>query len=210
MLCNLSIICTNLAGKGIMSKKDEKELEQEEIIEELEGEEPQEAPSTEDVTVAEEDEIVIELRQQLENAQAKAAENLEGWQRAQAEFINYKKRNEREQTQLFENASARVIKRFLDVLDDLDRALQNPPENGEGADWVAGIDLIYRKLVTILENEGVTPMQVVGEMFDPTLHEAIAKEESEDHESGQIIEEIQKGYLIGERVLRAALVRVAS
>jgi molecular chaperone GrpE len=111
---------------------------------------------------------------------------------------------------MFENASARVIKRFLDVLDDLDRALQNAPEEGEAAEWAAGIDLIYRKLVSVLESEGVTAMQVEGDIFDPNLHEAIAQEESPDHESGQIIEVIQKGYLIGERVLRAALVRVAS
>jgi molecular chaperone GrpE len=197
----------NLAGKGIMSKKEDKDLEQleqEEIIEELEGEEP-----SEEVEAAEDD-SVTELRQQLEDAQAEAAENLDGWQRAKAEFINYKKRNEREQSQMFENASARVIKRFLDVLDDLDRALQNAPEEGEAAEWAAGIDLIYRKLVSVLESEGVTAMEVEGEMFDPNLHEAIAQEESPDHESGQIIEVIQKGYLIGERVLRAALVRVAS
>ncbi|MBW2412040.1 MAG: nucleotide exchange factor GrpE [Deltaproteobacteria bacterium] len=192
-----------------MSKKEKKEIAEEEIIEESNGETLQEeAVSEEDAAI--EVDLVSELRQQLEDAQVEAAENLAGWQRAQAEFINYKKRIEREQTQLFENASARVIKRFLDVLDDLDRALQNTPENGEAAEWAAGIDLIYRKLVTVLENEGVTAMQVKGKMFDPTLHEAIGQEESADHESGQIIEEIQKGYLIGERVLRAALVRVAS
>jgi molecular chaperone GrpE len=190
-----------------MTKKDKKELEQEEIIEELEEDTQEAAPSEE---AEEEVDPMAELRQQLEDAQQEAGENLAGWQRAQAEFINYKKRIEREQTQLFENASARVIKRFLDVLDDLDRALQNAPENGEAAEWAAGIDLVNRKLLTILENEGVTAMETIGEMFDPNLHEAIAQEESEDHESGQIIEEIQKGYLIGERVLRAALVRVAS
>jgi molecular chaperone GrpE len=191
-----------------MSKKDKKEFAQEEIIEELEAEELQEEALPEETGSAED--VVSKLHQQIEDAQVEAAENLAGWQRAQAEFINYKKRIEREQTQLFENASARVIKSFLTVLDDLDRALQNAPENDEAADWAAGIDLIYRKLVTVLDNEGVTAMQVKGEMFDPTLHEAIGQEESADHESGQIIEEIQKGYLIGERVLRAALVRVAT
>lgn len=180
-----------------MTKKDEKELPPEEIIEEAEE-------------LVEVDDPLAELHQQLVDARQEAGDNLAGWQRAQAEFINYKKRIEREQTQLFENASARVIKRFLDVVDDLDRALQNAPESGDAAEWASGIDLIYRKLLIILENEGVTPMKVAGEMFDPNLHEAIAQEDSEDHESGEIIEEIQKGYLIGDRVLRAALVRVAS
>lgn len=189
-----------------MSKKEEKK-DQEEIIEDLEGAEA-EAPEVEELSG--EEALIAELQQQLEDSQQEAGENLAGWQRAQAEFINYKKRIEREQTQLFENASARVITRFLAVLDDLDRALQNAPENGEAVEWAAGIDLIYRKLLSILENEGVSVMETLGVEFDPNLHEAIAQEESEDHESGQIIEEIQKGYLIGERVLRAALVRVAS
>jgi molecular chaperone GrpE len=193
----------NLAGKDTMTKKDEKELEREEPINEDDLiEVPEES--------TQEDDSVSELRQQLEDAQQEAGENLAGWQRAQAEFINYKKRIEREQDQMYEDAAARVIRRFLPVLDDLDRALQNPPADSEAAEWVSGIDLIYRKLVKILENEGVKPMEVLGEMFDPNLHEAISQEHSEGHESGQIIEEIQKGYLIGERVLRAAQVRVAA
>lgn len=190
-----------------MSKKEEKE--QEEVIEELVGADPEDEASEAD-QLTDDEALIAELRQQLEDSQQAAGENLAGWQRAQAEFMNYKKRIEREQSQLFENASARVITRFLAVLDDLARALQNAPENGEAVEWAAGIDLIYRKLLSILENEGVTVMATLGEKFDPNLHEAIAQEESDDHESGQIIEEIQKGYLIGERVLRAALVRVAS
>ena len=190
-----------------MTKKEKKE--QEEIIEELTDEES-EAEAVLTAKDTPEDDPLTELRNQLEDSQQEAGDNLAGWQRAQAEFINYKKRIEREQTQLFENASARVIKRFLAVLDDLDRALQNSPQNGEAAEWAAGIDLIYRKMLTILESEGVTVMETLGKEFDPNLHEAIAQEKSEDHESGQIIEEIQKGYLIGERVLRPALVRVAS
>jgi molecular chaperone GrpE len=185
-----------------MNKKEEKELD-EEILEE-------EPASEKADSAGEVDEAVSDLRQQLEDAKQEAGENLAGWQRAQAEFINYKKRIEREQSQLYQDAAARVIKRFLDVLDDLDLAMQNAPVEGETAEWAAGIDLIYRKLMTILENEGVTPMSVIGEMFDPNLHEAIAQEESNDHESGEIIEEIKKGYLIGDRVLRAALVRVAA
>ena len=110
-----------------MSKKEKKE--QEEIIEELADEESEaKAEITAENTI--EANPLAELRQQLEDSQQEAGENLAGWQRAQAEFMNYKKRIEREQTQLFENASARVIKRFLAVLDDLDRALQNSPQNG--------------------------------------------------------------------------------
>ena len=76
--------------------------------------------------------------------------------------------------------------------------------------WTNGIELIYRKLVTALENDGVTPMKVEGEMFDPNLHEAIVKIESEEHESDQIVDVIQTGYVIGERVLRPARVCIAA
>lgn len=151
-----------------------------------------------------------EIQQALEAAQIEAAENLDGWQRAKAEFINYKKRMEREQAQMHAEASARVIIRYLDVLDDLDRAMSNRPQDGAGAEWAEGIELIHRKLANILDSEGITRMETEGQAFDPNLHEAISMEDSPDHESGQIIEVIKKGYLIGDRVLRPATVRVAS
>ena len=150
------------------------------------------------------------LQQQLEEVVAEAAKNLDGWQRSQAEFVNYRKRVERDQSRMYEDAAARIIKRVLPVIDDFDRAMQNRPTEGEIAEWANGMELISRKLHSVLESENVTVMDVEGEMFDPNLHEAIAQVESPDHESGQIVEVIQKGYMIGDRVLRAALVRVAS
>ena len=149
------------------------------------------------------------LRNELSEWQSKANEYLDGWQRARAEFANYKKRIEREQTLAHQYASAAVIKRFLEVLDDLERALKNRPLEGDGNTWAQGIDLIYRKLNTILESSGVQPIEAIGQTFDPTLHEAISHEDLQGYESGQIIEVIKQGYLIGERVLRPALVRVA-
>jgi molecular chaperone GrpE len=154
-------------------------------------------------------EEVEALRKSLEEVRGKADEYLEGWQRARAEFANYRKRIEREREQVQQEASGTVIRRFLDVVDDLDRALKNRPGEGEGAEWAAGIELIYRKLLNALEAEGVTPMEAEGEEFDPNLHEAISQEPSPEHESGEIIEVVQNGYLIGERVLRPARVRVA-
>lgn len=151
-----------------------------------------------------------EIQAALEATQLEAAENLDGWQRAKAEFINYKKRVEREQAKMYDAAAARVIKRYLDVLDDLDRAMADRPQEGSGAEWAGGIEHIHRKLSNILENEGVVVMEVEGQEFDPNLHEAIAMEESADHKSGEIIEIIKNGYLIGDRVLRPATVRVAS
>ena len=155
-------------------------------------------------------EEVEALRRQLEESQSKADEYLEGWQRALAEFANYKKRVEKEQAQAYQIAAGSVLRRYLVVVDDLERALKNCPQEGEGAAWAEGIELIYRKLLGILEAEGVTQMDPQGEIFDPNFHEAVISEASDQFESGRIIEVLQKGYLQGERILRPALVRVAS
>lgn len=161
-------------------------------------------------TVAEPVETVEDtLQRELSEWQAKADEYLDGWQRARAEFSNYKKRVERDQASTYQNATGNTIRRFLEVLDDLERALKNKPEEGEGAAWAGGIELIYRKLISILETEGVTLMEADGQFFDPNFHEAISQEESPQHESGQIIEVVKQGYMLGERVLRPAQARVA-
>lgn len=152
---------------------------------------------------------IDDLQSRLAETQEKANEYLDGWQRARAEFANYKKRVERDQAQVYQNAVGNFARRYLEVLDDLELALRNRPPAGEGADWAAGIELIYRKLLNFLEAEGVTQMQTDGQTFDPNLHEAISSEELEGVPSGQIIEVLRQGYLIGERVLRPATVRVA-
>jgi len=149
------------------------------------------------------------LQQELDEARSQASEYLDGWQRARAEFANYKKRVEREQAQAYQAAAGNIIKRYLGILDDLERALKNRPSDNEGAAWADGIDLVYRKFQSILESEGVKPMEADGQCFDPNLHEAISSEESDQHESGEIIEVLQQGYLLGDRVLRPAVVRVA-
>ncbi|OGO29320.1 MAG: nucleotide exchange factor GrpE [Chloroflexi bacterium RBG_16_52_11] len=163
----------------------------------------------EELVAAGSHEVMEALKGELEAWQSRANEYLDGWQRSRAEFANYKKRQEREQSLLYQNAAGTIIKRYLEVLDDLDRALKNRPQDGDGAAWAAGIELIYRKLSSILESEGVVVMQAEGQSFDPNLHEAISQEDNHQYESGQIIEVIKQGYLIGDRVLRPALVRIA-
>jgi molecular chaperone GrpE len=143
------------------------------------------------------------------NWEAKAKEYLDGWQRSLADFSNYKKRVEKDQAQAHQNASASILKKFLDVTDDLDRALKRRPLEGEGAEWAAGIDLVTRKLQSLLEAEGIKPIPAEGTQFDPNLHEAVTHEDAEGFSEGQVIEVLKQGYMIGERVLRPALVRVA-
>lgn len=146
---------------------------------------------------------VDELKKQVE-------EYMDGWQRSRAEFANYKKRIEREREQTYQNTKGELLKRYLDIADDLRRALNNRPEKGDGALWAEGIELVYRKLLSKFESDGVTLMETDGKLFDPNLHEAISLEESDDHESGEIIEVLNPGYNLGDRVLRPAVVRVAS
>jgi molecular chaperone GrpE len=149
------------------------------------------------------------LQKELEKASNKSNEYFEGWQRERADFLNYKKRIERDAVVNQQNALATIVKKHLVILDDLERAMKTRPVGGDGAGWADGVELIYRKLVNLLEQEGVRRMEAEKEFFDPTRHEAIIQEESPDHKSGQIIEVVQQGYLLGERVIRPALVRVA-
>jgi molecular chaperone GrpE len=151
----------------------------------------------------------IMLQHELEQAKAQAQEYLEGWQRARAEFANYKKRVTRDQEDARLRIAADTLSKYLGVIDDLERALKERPEDGEAAAWAEGIELIYRKTYGVLETEGVEVIDADGEHFDPTMHEAISHDESEDHEEGDIIEVVQPGYRLGERVLRPAMVRVA-
>ncbi len=158
---------------------------------------------------SEEDPVEV-LQAELDEMTTKAEEYLDGWQRARAEFANYKKRVLRENTDIRQMARGEVIKLYLDIADDLGRALQEKPESGEEETWADGIEIIFQKLRSRLEAEGIKPMNPLGEEFDPNVHEALMKEESEEYESGQIIEVMQEGYWIGDKVLRPALVRVAA
>jgi molecular chaperone GrpE len=146
---------------------------------------------------------------QVDLFKAMADEFKDGWQRERAEFSNYRKLVERTQADERQNRTAEIIKKYLVILDDLERAIKTCPKEGPASEWSEGIVLIVRKLQGILESEGVKRIPAENEVFNPMRHEAISHEESPDHESGQIIEVVQQGYTIGDRVLRPSLVRVA-
>lgn len=174
-------------------------------------EEETSAKQNEDAFVIEELKSKLnEFQQQIDAQTVKAGEYFDGWQRERADFTNYKKRIERDQQMNHQNMVSSITKKYLAVLDDIDRALKARPTESEGARWAEGIELIARKLNTALESDGVKEMEIgSGSEFDPNFHEALTHEDSPAHQSGQIIEVVQKGYLIGDRVLRPALVRVA-
>ena len=145
------------------------------------------------------------LQAELEVSKAETVEKQEELLRSFAEFSNYKKRIERDQVLRQKTMKSDIVKRFLPAMDDMLRALQNAPEDP----WVEGIQLIYRKMEGILEAESITRIEAEGADFDPNFHEAIAQTPSEEHESGQVVEVLQQGYMLGERVVRPAMVRVA-
>jgi molecular chaperone GrpE len=210
-----------MAKKNKKDPKEKLEINDEEMLssnEETTDTSPDNTPADQVVSedpqdISEELELVeqlIQLRTSFEEMEQKTDEYLDGWQRSRAEFANYKKRILREQAEIHQAARGDVIKLYLDIADDLGRALEGKPESGDGATWASGIEIIFQKLINRLELEGIKPMDALGQQFDPNFHEAIMKEESEDHECGQIIEVMQEGYWIGDKVLRPAQVRVAA
>lgn len=180
---------------------EEEEKAEAEIRAESESEEEEEREAVDELTA---------LRQKLEETRAKEAEYLDGWQRARAELANARKRFQREQEQAYDNARADVLVRLLPVVDDFERAFETLPADLASLTWVEGVELIRRKLRMLLEQDGVAPIEVVGREFDPFLHQAVTHEPSDGVPAGQIIDELQTGYRMGERVLRPSVVRVSA
>ena len=158
-------------------------------------------------TTAEQSQVdVAELMKRLEEAEAKVAEHRDGWQRAQAEFVNYKNRIQRDAESQRVNMQGDILQKLLPVLDDLELALANRPADDA---WAGGVELIARKFQSVLESEGVKRIEAEGQPFDPNFHEAITHEPNSDVPSEHVIAVVRNGYVIGERVIRPALVRVA-
>jgi molecular chaperone GrpE len=152
---------------------------------------------------------VAELEAELGATGQEAAENLAGWQREAADFRNYKRRTDQERDTILGLASESLLRRVLALADDFDRALEAMPRELIRLSWVEGIVAIDRKLRMVLESEGVTPIEVLGKPFDPREHEAVTHEPTTSAPDETVIGEIQRGYRIGDRILRPALVSVA-
>lgn len=143
----------------------------------------------------------------LEAERVRAESNMAGWQRAQADFQNYKRRVEQERDDLTKYATAPVLVQCLTTLDDLERAFTVIPPSLAQLTWVEGIALIHRKLMSILEAQGVREIDAQDQPFDPQHHEAIAQGEGPE---GTVVQVIQRGYYLYEHVLRPALVQVGN
>ncbi len=129
------------------------------------------------------------------------------WLRKGAEFDNYRKRVERERREQADQAVVDLLQELLLVVDDFDRALTVGGD--EGGAYRKGVELIHGKLHDLLRKQGVTAMDVLGADFDPNVHMAVMHEQSPEHREGEVIGELQKGYMLGDRLLRPAMVKVA-
>ena len=180
---------------------EKKKHKHEEEVEEMHAEAVAESNNIEELSAE-----IEALKKQLAEAESRTSEYRDSWMRSQAEFQNYKKRLERDNELTYISMKGDIIKKVLPVLDDLERALQNRPSENS---WANGIELIARKLQNLLDSEGIKRIEAEGMEFDPNFHEAISHEPADGVKSGFVISVVQNGYMLGERVIRPALVRVA-
>ena len=168
---------------------------------------PETGPTDSEEIEAEASEEPETPEQALADEKRKAEEYLSKWQRAQADFINLKRRNEQEREEIIKTANAELVRSILPALDDLTRALEHIEAPTVEDSWVEGIGLIERKLRASLESQGIREIKAVGEKFDPNIHEAAMHSRGKD---GVVIQEPQKGYMLHDRVIRPSMVVVGN
>jgi len=148
------------------------------------------------------------LKEELEAVRAEAEENRDRWLRAVAELENVRKRAKRELDMWVRTANEHLVLSLLPVLDSFERALDHSPEEVDVESFHEGVELIFSQLKDALEKAGVDAIEAAGRPFDPNLHEAVMQMESEEHDSGVVLEEIERGYMLNDRVIRPTKVVV--
>jgi molecular chaperone GrpE len=146
---------------------------------------------------------------ELEKSRKEAAENYDRYLRVSADFDNYKKRMARERTDLIQYGNEKLIRDLLPVLDSLGRALDHATEPNNALLLIEGLRLVEKQFLTVLENNGVQPIQARGERFDPNFHEALFQVDTTEGESNRVVDELEKGYLLNGRLLRPSKVSVS-
>ncbi|MFC1515131.1 nucleotide exchange factor GrpE [Thermodesulfobacteriota bacterium] len=151
-----------------------------------------------------------EMESRLESLEQEAKENHDRFLRASAEFENYKKRAAREMNDFRKFANENIVKAMLPVVDNLDRAIESSGDDQKSVSSVVeGVNMTIREILKVFEQFGVMPFESLGESFDPGFHQAVMQEETEDHPDNTVIKELQKGYMIHDRLLRPAMVIVS-
>ncbi|MDD2497535.1 MAG: nucleotide exchange factor GrpE [Desulfitobacteriaceae bacterium] len=189
-------------GESLMVEVDK------EIIEEVEVKtDTGEGPDQEDNR--EETASIQDLEMQMDKLMAEKDDLINTLQRLQADFDNYRRRTRLEKEELIKYAAEGVVSSLLPVVDNFERALASADNGGEAKNFIQGMEMIFRQLIQVLSQEGLAPVQALGNPFDPTLHEAVMQVEKENTESNIVIEEIQKGYTLKGKLIRPSMVKVA-
>ncbi len=148
--------------------------------------------------------------EKIQKLEDKLAELEDKRVRQLAEFENFRKRSEKEKSQMFEIGAKTVVEKLLPVIDNFERGLLAVPEEEKDTPFVQGVELVYKQLLTVFEELGVKPIEAVGEVFDPNLHNAVMMVDDDSLESGTVADEMQKGYLYKESVVRHSMVKVVN
>ena len=200
-------------NKNISPEEMEEEiLENEEINDTAEEETVEEAEEA----VAEEPETEKEKgsffkkKEKKDKKDEKIEELTDRVRRQMAEFDNFRKRTEKEKTQMFETGAKSIVEKILPVVDNFERGLAAVTEEEKGTPFVEGMEKIYKQMMTVLEEAGVKPIEAVGQAFDPNLHNAVMHVEDEEFGENIIAEEFQKGYTYRDSVVRHSMVKVAN
>lgn len=146
---------------------------------------------------------------ELEQARVQAEENYQRLLRVQADFDNFRRRARAEKEDFAKYASLKLIEQLLPIVDNFDRALSSSKETKDFDALVKGLDMTYRGIDQLLTAEGLKPIEAVGHPFNPEFHQAVMQVESEEHEEGIVVEELQKGYILKDKVIRPAMVKVS-
>ena len=191
-----------------MAKKEKKEKGEDLDLEEKDEKEETPSESKEESSQEDEeceDDELAKLKKDLEEKDEEIIELKSHIQRLQADFDNFRKQNDKQKQDLIKFANEGLIVKFLDVYEDMERALENSTNEEELRE---GLELIYSKMKNTLEKEGVEEIPAVGEKFDPFKHEALLTVDSPDHENNEIVDELMKGYTLKDKVIKYSKVRV--
>ncbi|MGF7014084.1 molecular chaperone GrpE [Ornithinibacillus bavariensis] len=190
-----------------MAEKDITQMEEENLTEEKQIDE-EEATDTSDAPVEESpEEEMNDLVQEIENLKQEKEELYQRFLRTQAEFDNFKKRSQKEKEADRKYKAQDLVTELLPAIDNFERALQVEVTD-ENKNLLDGISMVYRQLVDALKSQGVEIIEAVGKEFDPNIHQAVMQVEDDNFESNIVVEDLQKGYLIKDRVIRPAMVKV--
>lgn len=151
---------------------------------------------------------VEELQARVQQLEQEVAQYKDQFLRAAADLKNYRRRTEEERASLIRNATAGLIMKLLPILDDFDLAMQHAPDEIRDHPWFAGIVGVQRKLQLVLESEGVKPIEALGQPFDPNYHDAVMHEDAGPEQAGKVLEDLRRGYMLHDRVIRPSMVKV--